>query len=94
VPQAVGAPSDIEDPIPVGAVASLSFGGGGSSDKKWRFGAAGTPEMQDRLAQTRYEVTVAMDDGEQRTFRVADASALRPGQRVTVRSGTLEPVGT
>ena len=92
VPQAVGTPSDIEENIPVGAVVGRSFGGGSSSEHKWRFGAAGTPEMQERLAQTRYEVAVRMDDGERRVLRVPDASRLRVGQRVTVRSGEVEPL--
>jgi outer membrane lipoprotein SlyB len=92
VPQSVGAPSGIEEPIPVGAVASRSFGGSSSSGEKWRFGAAGTQEMQERLAQSGYEVTVKMDDGEHRVLRVADASRYRIGQRVSVRSGEVEPL--
>ena len=93
VPQSVGAPSDLEEAIPVGAVASRSFGGSStSSEPKWRFGAAGTPEMQDRLAQSGYEVTVKMEDGEHRVYRVADASRYRIGQRVAVRSGEVEPL--
>jgi len=92
VPQSVGAPSDIEETMPVGAVASRSFGGATSSEPKWRFGAAGTHEMQEQLAQTGYEVTVHMDDGERRVLRVADASRYRIGQRVSVRSGEVEPL--
>jgi hypothetical protein len=92
VPQPVGAPSDIEEAPPVGAVMTRSFGGSTSSEQKWRFGAAGTPEMQGQLAQTRYEVAVKMDDGEQRVFRVAEVSRLRIGQRVAVRSGEVEPL--
>ena len=93
VPQSVGAPSDIEEAPPVGAVMTRSFGGSTSSEQKWRFGAAGTAEMQGQLAQTRYEVAVKMDDGEQRVLRVADVSRLRIGQRVAVRSGEVEPLG-
>lgn len=92
-PQAVGAPSDIEEAVPVGAVVARSFGGGTApSEKKWRFGAAGTAEMQERLAQTGYELVVKMQDGESRVFRVADASRYRIGQRVAVRSGEVEPL--
>jgi outer membrane lipoprotein SlyB len=93
VPQSVGAPSDLEEGPPVGAVMTRSFGGSTSSEQKWRFGAAGTPEMQGQLAQTGYEVAVKMDDGEQRVFRVAEVSKLRIGQRVAVRSGEVEPLG-
>jgi hypothetical protein len=92
MPQSVGAPSDIEETMPVGAVASRSFGGATSNEPKWRFGAAGTHEMQEQLAQSAYEVTVHMNDGERRVLRVADASRYRIGQRVSVRSGEVEPL--
>jgi hypothetical protein len=94
--QSVGAPSDIEEPPPVGAVLYLPFGGssGPKGDKKWRVGAAGTPEMQAELGKTTYEVTVVMDDGERRVFRLADGSRFKAGHRVTVRSGALEPLGS
>ena len=89
--QQVGAPSDIEDRPPVGAVIYRPVGPA-SGDKAWRFGAAGTPEMQATLAQTGYEVEVNMQDGERRVFRTPDAARFRIGQRVTVRSGQLEPL--
>ncbi len=92
-PQTVGAPSDIEEAIPVGAVVARSFGTGTPrSEQKWQFGAAGTAEMQQRLAQTGYEVVVRMDDGERRQFRVNDPSRFRVGQRVSVRAGEVEPL--
>jgi hypothetical protein len=92
-PQTVGAPSDIEEALPVGAVAALPFGvNTTSADHKWRFGAAGTEEMQERLARTAFEVTVRMDDGERRVLRIADPSRVHVGQRVSVRSGNLEPL--
>jgi hypothetical protein len=92
-PQPVGAPSDIEEGVPVGAVVARPFGSNTtSSDHKWRFGAAGTSEMQERLARSGYEVAVKMDDGEQRVFRVPDVSRYRIGQRVAVRSGEVEPL--
>lgn len=91
-PQPVGTPSDIEESMPVGAVVSHPFGAGTpKSEHKWQFGAAGTAEMQAELARTRFEVMVLMDDGERRTFAVPDITGLRPGQRVTVRSGELQP---
>jgi hypothetical protein len=54
-------------------------------------GAAGTPEMQAQLGKTSYEVTVKMEDGEQRLFKLPDARHFRVGQPVSTRSGTLEP---
>ncbi|HYL90038.1 MAG TPA: hypothetical protein VEU32_14880 [Burkholderiales bacterium] len=90
---AVGVPSDIEDTPPVGAVIHRPIGRSvPSSDKKWSFGAAGSPEMQAQLVQSGYEIDVMMDDGERRIFRVRDQSRFYAGQRVTVRSGEPEPV--
>ena len=90
--QSVGVPSDLEDSPPVGAVLYRPIGGGvAPSEKTWRFGAAGTPEMQSRLAQSGYDVEVKMDDGERRTFRMPDARRFRIGQRVSLRSGAIEP---
>ena len=92
LPSTVGVPSDVEETPPVGAVVSRSFGKGSGEQQKWRFGAAGTPDMQERLARTGFDVVVVMADGERRTFRVSDVAGLRPGQRVIVRGGELEPV--
>ena len=93
-PQAVGAPSDIEAEMPVGAVVARPFGSNTtSSEHKWRFGAAGTADMQQRLARSRYELVVNMDDGERRAFQVDDIARFRVGQRVSVRSGEVEPLG-
>jgi hypothetical protein len=91
--QSLGTPTEIEESPPVGAVLYLPFGGssGPAGDKKWRLGAAGTPEMQQQLARTSYEVVVKMEDGEQRLFKLPDGQRFRVGQRVTLRSGTLEP---
>ena len=91
--QSVGAPSDLEDAPPVGAVLYRPIGGGvAPSEKKWRIGGAGTPDMQNRFAQNGYDVDVRMDDGERRIFRLPDARIFRVGQRVTLRSGALEPI--
>ena len=92
VPSSVGLQGGVEDTPPVGAVVSRSYGKG-TGDHKWQFGAAGTAEMQAELARTRFEVVVQMDDGERRTFAVRDIAGLRPGQRVSVRSGELLPAG-
>jgi hypothetical protein len=87
----VGSESDLDQGPLVGAVVYLPLGGS-TSDKSWRFGAAGTPEMQAWLAESSREVLVAMDDGEKRTFRPSRPERFQPGQRVTVRSGELEPL--
>ena len=84
-----GSPSDISPGPPVGAVAALPIGK--DSDNTWRFGAAGTPEMQPYLVKTAQEVVVNMDDGERRVFRPRDTSRFRVGQRVSVRDGELAP---
>jgi len=85
-----GSPGELSAGPPVGAVAALPLGK--ESDKKWRFGAAGTPAMKPYLDDAAQEVVVVMDDGEKRTFRPRDPSRFRIGQRVTVRSGELEPL--
>jgi len=87
----VGAPSDIEDRPPVGAVMYRPIGPA-SGDKTWKFGAAGTPEMQATLGKTGYDIEVTMQDGERRVFRTPDAARFRIGQRVSVRSGQLDPL--
>lgn len=84
----VGVSSGLDTP-PVGAVAQFRFGSGGS-DAGWNFGAAGTPEMQARFAETTYEINVAMDAGENRTVQRRDAHRFHVGQRVALRAGELE----
>jgi len=75
----------------VGAVVYLPLGAGTQNDG-WRFGAAGTPEMQARLNDSSYEITVLMDSGERRAIQRRDGSRFQVGQRVTLRSGELEPM--
>ena len=84
-----GSPSDLSPGAPVGAVVVLPLGK--DSDKTWRFGAVGTPEMQPYLDKTAREVVVTMDDGARRTFRPRDASRFHIGQRVSVSAGELVP---
>jgi hypothetical protein len=86
----VGPRPDIDEWRVVGAAVYLPLGGGTKSDERWRFGAAGTPEMQSRLGETSYEITVQMDGGERRTLQRRDGSRFQVGQRVTLRSGELE----
>jgi len=86
----VGTPYGLDTPPVVGTVAQFSFGGGGEGN--WSFGAAGTPEMQARLGETHYEVTVVMDAGERRTLQRKDGNRFHVGQRVALRAGELEPM--
>jgi hypothetical protein len=85
-----GSPSGLDTGPVVGTVAQFRFDRGRAEG--WTFGAAGTPEMQDRLGQNTYEVTVAMDVGESRTVRTREAHRYRIGQRVALRGGELEPM--
>lgn len=73
----------------VGTVAQFHFGPG---PERWTFGAAGTPEVQARLGETAYEVTVAMDSGERRTLQRRDGHRFHVGQRVALRQGEIEPM--
>jgi hypothetical protein len=84
-----GLPSDLHTGPVVGNVAQLRFGGGRT--ESWTFGAAGTPEVQARLAETSYEITVAMDIGERRTLQRSYGNRFHVGQRVALRGGELEP---
>jgi hypothetical protein len=86
----VGTASGLDTEPVVGTVAQFRFDRGRAEG--WTFGAAGTPEMQARLGQTTYEVTVAMDAGESRTLRTREAHRYHIGQRVAVRGGELEPM--
>jgi hypothetical protein len=87
----VGVYSGLDTPPVVGSVAQFRFGSGGR-DAGWNFGAAGTPEMQARFAETTYEVNVAMDVGESRTLQRRDGYRFHVGQRVALRAGELEPM--
>ncbi|HWM43430.1 MAG TPA: hypothetical protein VNP36_13405 [Burkholderiales bacterium] len=86
---APGSPSGLDTGPVVGTVAQFHFG---KHEGSWTFGAAGTPEMQARLGETTYEVTVAMDMGERRVLQRRDGNRFHVGQRVALRSGELEPM--
>jgi hypothetical protein len=75
----------------VGPVIYLPTGPGADPNGGWHYGAAGTPEMQ-RWMSDGVEVSVRMDDGEQRTFRPSEPSRFHVGQRVTLLSGDIEPL--
>lgn len=89
VPSTPGTSSGLDTGPVVGTVAQFHWGKG---EGNWHFGAAGTPEMQTRLGQTYYEVTVAMDSGDKRTVQRKDGNRFYVGQRVALRSGELEPM--
>jgi hypothetical protein len=74
----------------VGTVAYLPLGG--AKDEGWRVGAVGTPEMQGQFGESSYEIIVAMDSGERRSIQRRDGARFRVGERVTLRSGELEPL--
>ena len=86
----VGTRSGLDTPPVVGTVAQFTFGA--EKGERWNFGAAGTPEMQARLGEINYEVTVVMDSGERRTLQRRDGNRFHVGQRVALRQGELEPM--
>ena len=73
--------------MPVGAVISIPFGPG--ADKAY-VGGVGTPEMRQRLSQTRYEITVQLDDGGYTMVQRPDGLAYHVGDRVRVEGTQLE----
>jgi hypothetical protein len=85
----VGTASAADTGPVVGTVARFEF----DRDRpdSWHLGAAGTPDMQSRLGQSYYEVTVVMDGGDRRTLQRRDGNRFYVGQRVALRSGELEP---
>ena len=88
-PTTPGSPQGLDTGPVVGTVAQFHFG---EKTERWTFGAAGTPEMQTRLGETTYEITVAMDVGERRTLQRRDGNRFHVGQRVALRAGELEPM--
>jgi outer membrane lipoprotein SlyB len=88
----VGTRSGLDTPPVVGTVAQFRWGAFAERGGSWNFGAEGTPEMQARLGETYYELTVAMDTGEKRTVQRRDGNRFHVGQRVALRSGELEPM--
>jgi hypothetical protein len=73
--------------VPVGAVIYVPFGGG--SDKPY-VGGVGTPEMQRRLSETQYDITVRLDDGADTMVRRRDGLGYRIGDRVRVTGLELQ----
>jgi len=89
-PGPVGTGSALAIPPVVGTVARFEF----DRDRpdSWHLGAAGTPEMRQRLGEVYYEVIVVLDGGERRTLERRDGNRFHVGQRVALRSGGLEPM--
>jgi hypothetical protein len=90
ISEPVGTRSGLDTPPVVGTVAQFHFGA--EKGERWSFGAAGTPEVQSRLGESTYEVTVVMDSGERHTLQRRDGNRFRVGQRVALRQGELEPM--
>jgi len=69
---------------------AVSFSWGGKTETQARVGAVGSPEMQQRLIELSYEITVRFDDGRYGLIEQADQGDLRVGDRVKLVKGTLE----
>jgi len=74
----------------IGPAISLSWGAGSSTQPK--IGAVGSPEMQQRLIDISYEITIRFDDGRFGLFDQDNADGLRPGDRVRVVKGRVERI--
>ena len=71
----------------MGAVIYVPFGAG--TDKPY-VGGVGTPEMQKRLSETEYDITVRLDNGADTIVRRSDGLAYRIGDRVRVTGLELQ----
>ena len=71
---------------PIGAVIALPLGDGGRS----YVGGVGTPEMQERFAQTTYDIVVQLDNGGYTSVQRADGARYQVGDRVRLRGVQLE----
>ena len=72
----------------IGPAITFSWGAGSSTQPK--IGAVGSPEMQQRLIDISYEITIRFDDGRFGLFDQDNADGLRPGDRVRVVKGRVE----
>lgn len=78
---------------PVGLVLSIPIGPG--SDRSYAYaGSVGTREWQNRIATTRYEYTVRMDDGDFRIVTRDGVSDLQVGDRVRLDGSRIERFGS
>lgn len=76
----------------IGPAISFSWGAGSSTQPK--IGAVGSPEMQQRLIDVSYEITIRFDDGRFGLFDQDNADGLRPGDRVRVVKGRVERIAS
>ena len=69
---------------------AISFSWGAKTGPETRVGAVGSAEMQQRLIELSYEITVQFDDGRYGLIEQADPDDLRAGDRVRVVKGRAE----
>lgn len=74
----------------VGGIFVHSFSAG--QQGQTTVGGVGTPEMQQRLNDTSYEINVRMDDGSYRTANRRDGASFQPGDRVRFMQGSMEKI--
>lgn len=78
---------------PVGLVLQIPIGPG--SDRSYAYaGSVGNREWQNRIASTRYEYTVRMDDGDFRIVTRDGISDLQVGDRVRLDGNRIERFGS
>jgi len=69
---------------------AISFSWGAKNPTQPSIGAVGSAEMQQRLIEISYEITVRFDDGRFGLIEQDSADDLRPGDRVKVTKGHVE----
>ena len=72
------------EPPRIGPVISFSWGGRGDATKA-QIGAMGSPQMQQRMIDISYELTVLLDDGRYALIEQNDVGDLRIGDRVRMQ---------
>jgi len=76
------------EPPRIGPVISFSWGGR-SDATKTQIGAMGSPQMQQRMIDISYELTVRLDDERYALIEQSDVSDLRVGDRVRVQDNRV-----
>ena len=71
----------------IGAVIVVMPFGPGSAEAKPVVGAVGTPDMQERMGELSYEVTLRMSDGSLRRFERREGRQYTAGDYVRVSDG-------
>ena len=72
--------------VPAGASSSSTLAAARCSGT----GGVGTPEMQERFAQTTYDIVVQLDNGGYTSVQRADGARYQVGDRVRLRGVQLE----